>query len=93
MRANTPQLEAMLTEDDISLVCEAIENAFEEILQRYEYKQEELYERIEKELKELQQAVRLARAVPTVPSSSQTIELGDESTQLRRLADAIEAQL
>jgi hypothetical protein len=39
-----------------------------------------LYERIERELKEVQQAVCLVRAVPTTPSSSQTTDLGDEPT-------------
>jgi hypothetical protein len=92
MRANKPQLEATLTEDDISLVRGAMEDASEDILQRYGEKQEELYGRIEKELKEVQQVVCLVRAVPTVPSSSQTAELGDEPTQLRRLVDATEAQ-
>jgi hypothetical protein len=92
-RASKPQLEATLTEDDISLVRGAMEDASEDLLQRYGVKQEELYERVEKELKEIQQAIQLIRAVPTVPSSSQVAELGDEPTQLRRLADATEARL
>jgi hypothetical protein len=70
MRTNKPQLEATLTENDISLVCRAMEDAFEDMLQRYEEKHVELYERIERELKEVQQAVRLVRAVPTAPFSS-----------------------
>jgi hypothetical protein len=81
MCANKPQLEATLTDDHISLVHGAMEDAYEEILHRYREKQEELYRRIHRELKEVQQVVRLACAVPTVsstPSSSQTIELGDE---------------
>jgi hypothetical protein len=41
-------------------------------------------------LKEVQQVVRL---VCTVPIASQIIELGDEPTQLRRLADVTEARL
>jgi hypothetical protein len=50
-------MEATLTEDDISLVRGAMEDASEDILQRYGVKQEELYERVEKELKEIQQAI------------------------------------
>jgi hypothetical protein len=46
-------------EDDISLVHGAMEDASEDILQRYGVKKEELYGRIEKELKEVQQAIRL----------------------------------
>jgi hypothetical protein len=79
-RVSKPQLEAMLTEDDISLVHEFMEDASKEILQRYGVKQEELYERVEKELKEIQQDIQFIRAVPTTPSSSQIIELGDEPT-------------
>jgi hypothetical protein len=70
-----------------------MEDASEDILQRYGAKQEELYGRVEKELKEIQQAIQLIHAVPTAPSSSQIAELGDEPTQLRRLADATEARL
>jgi hypothetical protein len=47
----------MLMEDDISLVRRAMEDASEDLLQRYGVKQEELYERVEKELKEIQQAI------------------------------------
>jgi hypothetical protein len=68
-------LEATLTEDYISLVHGAMEDASEEILQRYGEKHEELYRRIEKELKEVQQVVCLFHAVPT---ASQNEELGDE---------------
>jgi hypothetical protein len=70
-----------------------MEDASEDLFQRYGMKQEELYTRVEKELKEIQRAIQLSHAVPTAPSSSETIELGDEPTQLRRLADATEARL
>jgi hypothetical protein len=83
----------MLTEDDISLVHGAMEDASEDLLQRYGVKKEELYGRVEKEFKEIQQAIRSVRAVPTAPSSSETAELGDEPAQLRRLADVTEARL
>jgi hypothetical protein len=93
--ANKPQLEATLTKDDICLVRGAMEDTSEDMLQRYGEKQEDLYGRIETELKEVQQVVRLVRAVPTVPfapSLSHTAELGDEPTQLRRLEDATKAR-
>jgi hypothetical protein len=54
-------------------------------------KKETLYERIDKELKDIQQAIYSSRAVPTTPSSLEIAELGDEPTQLRRLVDATEA--
>jgi hypothetical protein len=75
MRANKPQLEATLTDDDISLVHGAMEDTYKDMLLRYGEKQEELYKRIERELMELQQVVLLVCAVPTAlssPSSSQT---------------------
>jgi hypothetical protein len=47
-----------------------MEDASEDILQRYGVKKEELYEKVEKELKEIQQAIHLVCAVATMPSSS-----------------------
>jgi hypothetical protein len=52
-----------------------------------------LYGRIEKELKDIQQAIHSSRLVSTAPSSSEIEKFGDEPTQLRRLADATEARL
>jgi hypothetical protein len=37
-----------------------------------------MYESIEKEIKEIQQAMHLVCIVPTAPSLSQAVELGDE---------------
>jgi hypothetical protein len=71
-RASKPELEATLIEDDISLVLGAMEDASEDILQIYGAKKEELYGSVEKELKEIQQAIQLICAVATVPSSSKT---------------------
>ena len=73
-----------------------MEDTFQGILQRYREKQEELYGIIEKELKEVKQAILLVCIVPTAsssPSSSQIVELGDEVAQLRRLVDVTEAWL
>jgi hypothetical protein len=53
MCTNKPQLEATLTDDDIILVHEAMEDASEDMLHRYEEKQVNLYERIQRELKEV----------------------------------------
>jgi hypothetical protein len=54
-----------------------MEDESEDILQRYGAKQDELYGRIEKELSEVPEPIRSVRVVPTVPSSSETTELGD----------------
>jgi hypothetical protein len=80
-------------EDDIDLFRGAMEDVAKDLLQRYVTKQEELYVRVEKKLKEIQQAIKVSHAVPTAPSLLETVELGDEPTQLRRLEDAIEAWL
>jgi hypothetical protein len=60
----------MLTKDDISLFCGVIEDVSEDILQRYGAKQEELYEKVEKEMNEIHQAIQLIHLVLIVPSSS-----------------------
>jgi predicted nucleic acid-binding Zn-ribbon protein len=52
-----------------------------------------MYDRIEAELKEVQQALYSSRIVSTALLASEAVELGDEPTQLRRIADAIEARL
>jgi hypothetical protein len=86
--ANKPKSQNVLTMDDVDLIIAAVEDASKGILQRHEAKQETVYDRIEAELKGVQQAIYSNHAVSTVPSSLEVIELGDEPTQLRRLADA-----
>jgi hypothetical protein len=52
-----------------------------------------MYDKIEAELKGVQKALYSSHAVSTASSSSEGVELGDEPTQLRRIADATEAHL
>jgi hypothetical protein len=68
--------------DDVDLIIATMEDTSENILQRHEEKKETLYEIIEKDLKDIQQAISLSCVVPTVPSSMKNAELGDEPTQL-----------
>jgi hypothetical protein len=77
----------------IGLVRGAMEDVSKDILQRYGAKKEELYEKFEKELKEIHEAICSVRAISIVPSSLETAELGEEPSQLQILADAIEARL
>jgi len=77
--------------DDIDLIITTIEDASEDIWQRHGEKKELMHDIIEKEIKDIQQAIQSSCAVSTVPSSVKNIELGDESTQLRKLVDATEA--
>jgi hypothetical protein len=52
-----------------------------------------MYDRIESELRGVQQALYSSHAVSIAPLPSDEIELGDEPTQLHRIADATEARL
>jgi hypothetical protein len=52
-----------------------------------------MYDRIEVELKGVQQDLYSSRAMSIVSLSSRGIELGDDPTQLRKLSYAIEAHL
>jgi hypothetical protein len=92
-RASKPQLQTVLTVDDIDLIIAVVADTLEDILQCNEAKQETMYDRIEVELKGVQQALYSSRAVSTAPSSSEGIEVGDEPAQLCKLADATEAHL
>jgi hypothetical protein len=83
----------MLIVDDFDFIIAAINDASQEILQKLEAKQEEMYNRIEVKLRGVQHALQSSRAVSTAPLPSGEPELGDEPAQLRRLADATEAHL
>jgi len=77
--AKKPQSKNMLIVYDINLIITAIENTLEDILQKHGAKKDSMYERREKELKDIQQAIYSSPMVPTVPSSAENVELGYES--------------
>jgi chromosome segregation ATPase len=52
-----------------------------------------MYNRIEVELRGVQQALQSSHVVSIVPSPSEEPELGDEPAQVRRLANATKARL
>jgi hypothetical protein len=52
-----------------------------------------MYDRIEVELRGVQQALQSSRVISIVPPPSKAPELGDGPAQIRRLADATEAHL
>jgi hypothetical protein len=83
----------VLTIDDFEFIITAIADALQDILQKHEAKKEEMYDRIEVELRGEQQAIKSSHAVSTTPPTSEAPELGDDHSQLRRLADATEACL
>jgi hypothetical protein len=79
--------------DDIDFIIVIVLDTSEDILQHNEAKQETMYERIEAELKGVQQALYSSHTVSTVPLSSKGTELGDEPAQLRQIVDATKSHL
>jgi chromosome segregation ATPase len=71
----------------------ALNDASLEIADRQEAKQEEIFSRLKGEFQEVQQALQSSRVVSTVPLTIETIGTGDEPTQLRQIAEKVEARL
>jgi hypothetical protein len=68
--------------DDINLIITTVSDTSEDILQRSEAKQKTMFDRIEAELKGVQQALYLSLVVSTAPLSTRDIEVGDEPAQM-----------
>ena len=64
--------------DDFNFIISVVGDASEEIFQRNEEKQESMYDRIEAELRGVQQALYLSCAVSSTPLPSEEPKLGDE---------------
>jgi hypothetical protein len=64
-----------------------------EFAEKQEAKQEELFNRIKGELKEVHKALQSSQAVSTVPLISETSGTSDEPTQLHQIVDQVEARL
>jgi len=79
--------------DDFDFIIAVVSYSSEDILQRNEAKQEAMYDRIETELRGVHQSLHSSPAVPTMPPPPKEPKLGDETAQLRRIADATEARL
>jgi hypothetical protein len=62
-------------------------------MQNTEAKQATMYEKIEIELRGVQQALHSNRTVSVVPLPSEELELGDELAQLYRIDDVTKAHL
>jgi hypothetical protein len=92
-RANKPQSHNVLIVDDIDLIITVVADALEDILRKNEAKKETMYDRIKAELKGVQQALYSSHIVSTTLSSSEAAKLGDDPTQLQRIAYATEARL
>ena len=83
----------MLTLDDFDFIIIAIFDALQDLLQNIEAKQEAMQDRIETELRGVQQALHSSRAVSTMPPPPEEPDLGDEFAQLCRIADATQDHL
>jgi hypothetical protein len=86
-------MQIVLTMDDIDLIFIVVSNTSEDILHRNESKQETMYERIEEEMRGVQQALHSSHTMSTTPPPSEETELGDEPAQLHRIVDETEARL
>jgi hypothetical protein len=64
--------------DDIDLIITTVSDTSEDILQRSKAKQETMFDRIEAELKGVQQTLCLSHIISTMPLSSGGIEVGYE---------------
>jgi hypothetical protein len=87
------KMQNTLTHDDFDFIIASLNDASLEITEKQGAKQEEMYDRIEVKLQGVQQSLQFSRSVSTAPLPSGEQELGDEPSQLRRLADATEAHL
>jgi hypothetical protein len=79
--------------DYIDFIITVVSDASEDILKRTEEKQETMYERIEVELRGVQQTLHSSHAVSTMPPPSDETYLGDEPAQLHQINDATKARL
>jgi hypothetical protein len=67
--------------------------AIEEIIEKWEAKQETMYNRIEIELQGVQQALQSSHAVSSTPLPEGTIEEGNEPVQLCKIANTVKVRL
>ena len=84
------KMQTVLTSDDFDFLIAAMQDASLDIAEKQEAKQEDMYDRIETELRGVQQALQSSHTVSTVLGEP---ELGDEPAQLHHLADTVEALL
>jgi hypothetical protein len=86
-------MQTTLTPDDFSFLLATMNEAIEEIKEKQEVKQEQIYNRIEIGLQEVQQALQSSHAISTAPLLEETTEVGEELVQLRKIVDTVEVHL
>jgi hypothetical protein len=68
-----------LTLDDFDFIVAEVNDASNEIIEKQEVKQEQMYSQIEITLQGVQQALQSSRSISTAPLPEGTTEVGDES--------------
>jgi ElaB/YqjD/DUF883 family membrane-anchored ribosome-binding protein len=86
-------MKTTLNPDDFNFLLATLNETIKEITEKKEAKQETMYNRIETELREVQQSLQSIRVAPTTPLLEGTIEEGDEFVQLCKIADIVEVLL
>jgi hypothetical protein len=79
--------------DDFGFIIAPVSDASEDILHETKEKQKAMYDRIETEIRGVQQALQSSHAMSTIPPLSCETKLGYEPTKLHKIADATEANL
>ena len=82
-----------LTLDEFDFIVAVVNDSSKEIIEKKEANKEQMYSQIEIVLQGVQQALQPSRAISTTPLLEGTTEVGDESIQLHKIADAVEVCL
>jgi hypothetical protein len=78
----------VLIRDDFDFIIVVVSDTLQDILQNNESKQEYMYDKIETELRGVQQSLHSSHTVSTAPPPSEKPKLGDEPTQIHIIYDA-----
>jgi hypothetical protein len=92
-RATKTKLQTVLMINDLEFIIASVSDTLQDIMKNNEAKQATMYDKIEAELRGVQQALQSSRVVSTVPLPSEAPELVDELAQLHRIADVTKARL
>jgi hypothetical protein len=92
-RTLVTKMQISLTLDDFDFIIAAVNDASKEIIVKQEAKEEHMYIQIEIVLQGVQHALQSSQAISTTPLPEGKVEKGDESVQLRKIADTIEVRL
>jgi hypothetical protein len=86
-------MKTTFTPDEFSFLLFTMNEAIEEITEKQESKQEEMYSIIESELQVVQQALQSSRTVSIAPLPEGTTKEGDEPIQLCNITAIVEEHL